>query len=387
MGKYFNLTITLILAMPILHANTILDSNSSETLIQKNFTNPLQNGHSQLLKSLERLELEHKILETRYKVKELTKTTPEIAYENELMELENDAKLAKIKADKKTDEMNVEKAEWKLKTEKLEAEMSILKIKQELDTYLDKKAVYLDDPLKEDNTLVISDRRIPLNGPISAKLATEITHKINYYNNKDEKKPIFLVIDSSPGGSVMAGYLIVKAMQSSKAPVYVVLKSFAASMAAIIVSTADKSFAYSHATILHHQPSMFQHGSNNLTQQKESYKHLEKWWKYLATPVAKKMGISIDEFQKQMYVHSSKGDWSEFAMDAHKLKWVNHIVDEIEETGILHSTLKKDEKDKSAKEQKSAILKKDGRPVHYLPMLSPTDAYLIYNPNGYYQTW
>lgn len=387
MRKYFKLMITLILTMPVLHANTLLDSNTSKALIKKDFTKSLQDEYTQLVKNLERLELKHKILETQYKVEALTKSTPQIAYEQKLVELENHAKLAKIKADKKTNEINVEKAEWKLKTEKLEAERSILKIKKELDTYLDKKAVYLDNPLTKDNTLVISDRRISLNGVISSELATKITHKINYYNNKDAKKPIFLVIDSSPGGSVMAGYLIVKAMQSSKAPVYVVLKSFAASMAAIIVSTADKSYAYSHATILHHQPSMFQHGSNNLTQQKENYKHLEKWWKYLATPVAKKMGISLDEFQKQMYVHSSKGDWSEFAMDAYKLKWVNHIVNKIEETGILQSSLEKDEENNNTKAEKNALATKNGRPVAYLPILSPMDAYLIYNPNGYYQTW
>jgi ATP-dependent Clp protease protease subunit len=385
MKKYLNIALLVLLSTPILYANiyTLNDVNNSHHLEKKDLIRSLTHKHKQLLENLEKLKLKNKILKTKFKLKELSKINNNynnnIHYESQLKKLENDAKLTKIKAEKKTNEMNIKKTEWELKTEKLEAEITILKIKRERANYIDKEALYLDEPLKKDNTLVISDRRISLNGPISSTMASEITHKINYFNNKNHTKPIFLVIDSSPGGSVMAGYLIVKAMESSKAPVYVVLKSFAASMAAIIVSTAEKSFAYSHATMLHHQPSIFQNGNNNLTEQKESYKHLEKWWKYLAKPVAKKMGISIEEFQKQMYVHSSKGDWSEFAMDAHKLKWVNHIVSHIEETGILDDTL---EHEKSEKEKEN----KNATAINYLPRLSPTDAYLIYNPDGYYKT-
>ena len=51
----------------------------------------------------------------------------------------------------------------------------------------------------------------------------------------------------------MAGYKILKAMEGSAAPVYVVVKSFAASMAANIATQSKKSFAYPNAIILHHQ--------------------------------------------------------------------------------------------------------------------------------------
>ena len=50
---------------------------------------------------------------------------------------------------------------------------------------------------------------------------------------------IFIVIDTSPRGSVMAGYRILKAMESSDAPVHVVVKSFAASMAAAITTLGE----------------------------------------------------------------------------------------------------------------------------------------------------
>jgi len=343
-----------------------------------------------LPENLKALKEKNKILEAELKLKELTQKnqtyTQKMKEEEKLKKLQSDAKLAEAKSKKLTFEMKLKQTEWELKTKKLEREISMFKIKQERSLYTNNQPLYLENPLKKDNTLIISDRRISLNGLITSKMAQEITTKINYYNNKDNTQPIFLVIDSSPGGSVMAGYLILKAMESSNAPVYVVLKSFAASMAAIIVTFADKSFAYSHATMLHHQPSAYVRGSSNLTEQKENYKNLEKWWNYLGTPIAKKMGISIDAFQKQMYKNSSKGDWSEFAIDAQKLKWVNHIVSRIEDTSIQSDIIEKQEKKKDKDTNKHAeIISKDGKPINYLPHLAPTDVYFLYSPDGFYQ--
>jgi len=338
---------------------------------------------------LETLKWENKVLEAQFERKELNqkiqKYNEKTKYQNQLEKLKNDAQLAEIKADKITHEMNAKKALWESRTEKIGTELALLKMKQERNHYVDKKPIYRDNPLTKDNKLIISDRRIALNGLITSKMANDITNKINYFNNKDSSKPIFLVINSSPGGSVMAGYLIIKAMESSKAPVYVVLESFAASMAAIIVTLADKSFAYSHATILHHQPSMFQQGNSNLTEQKENYKNLEKWWNYLGKPIAKKMGITIDEFQKEMYKHSSKGDWSEFAVDAQKLKWVNNIVSQIEDTSVITDKLE-EKKDDDKKSKEIETISKNGKSIQYLPHLAPTDAFFLYSPDGYYQS-
>ncbi|MCK5897150.1 MAG: ATP-dependent Clp protease proteolytic subunit, partial [Cocleimonas sp.] len=276
--------------------------------------------------------------------------------------------------------------EWDLKTSRLNAEIQILKVEKQREAYADSKPVYLDNPLKDDNTLVISDRRIALNGPIVRETADYITTRINYYNNKDASKPIFIVIDSSPGGSVMSGYRILKAMDGSKAPVYVVLKSYAASMAATMVTLAKKSFAYPNAVMLHHQiSSTFFFTSMNLTQQKEHYDEMVKWWERLAAPIAKKMGITTEEFINKMYKKSSDGDWSEFASDAKALKWVDHIVERIEETSLL----KDPDSEKKIKKRPKIIVAEGnddkGRPVAYLPRLSPKDMYFIYNPDRYYQ--
>lgn len=360
-------------------------------------TNKTKHKYPNLVSDLEQLKWKNKVLAAQLELKKLKYKNQhyeeEIIYKKRLERLKNDATLAEVKAKKISDEMEIKKSEWELKSEQLEAELDIFKMQYERKRFTDKEPIYLPNPLVDDNqTLIISDRRIALDGVITSRMSERISRKINYFNNKDNSKPIFLVITSSPGGSVMAGYQILKAIESSKSPVYVVLKSFSASMASIIVTFSERSYAYSHATMLHHQPSSYLHGSSNLTEQKEDYRNLEKWWKYLGTPVAKKMGITIDEFQKEMYKHSSHGDWVEFASDAQKLKWVGHVVEHIEDTSVLVDNVDFKFYHKDKKRKKSSIELEEerdnkGKIVVRLPHLMPTDVYFLYSPDGYYQAW
>ena len=350
----------------------------------------LKSDNADLLARLQKLRWEKDLITEQLDLEDLkraqNKREDMITYEDELEKITRESSLAKARASKLSSELNAKQTEWDLKTSRLNAEITALKVEKERDIYIDSKPIYLDDPLKNGDTLVISDRRIALNGPILGKTADYITTRINYYNNKDSEKPIFIVIDSSPGGSVMAGYRILKAMEGSKSPVFVVVKSYAASMAATMLTLAEKSYAYPNAVILHHQiSSTFFFTRMNLTQQKEFYEESKKWWDRLASPVATKMGITTDEFIKQMYANSSDGDWMEFGNDAKKLKWVDHIVEKIEETSLLTDPNSKKEK----KEDKAIIIAtsydKAGRPVMYLPRLSPKDMYFLYNPDKYYQ--
>ena len=252
----------------------------------------------------------------------------------EKMKLTNDLATAEI-ADKAR-EMARREQELKLQAADLQAQKADLDLKvARLNSDLDLRTKhdlwknrvnhdiqYTKDPFK-DGVLTISDRRIALNGPIWGDTADYVQERIDYFNNQSHEYPIFIVIDESPGGSVMAGYKILKAMDGSAAPVYVVVKSFAASMAANIVTQAKKSFAYPNAIILHHQISGYACG--NLTMKKEDVKEMEEWWKRLAAPVATKMGISLDEFIKRMYQNRSTGNWVEFGDSARKLKWVDRF--------------------------------------------------------------
>jgi len=346
---------------------------------------------------VDKLKLEKELFDTQLasqSQKASAKDMDELVnYEATKARLAREAEIAKIELDHLTSQLKSIQIKATLASTELEGEIQAIETRKKREAYADAQPQYLDDPLKPDGTLVISDRRIPFNGPVTSRLAEAVTERINYYNNKDPKKPIFIVIDDSPGGSVMAGYHILKAMEGSEAPVYVVVKSFAASMAACITTLAERSFVYPNAVILHHQISQtFMFSSLNLTDQKETYEDLKKWWHRLADPISQKMGITSDEFIEMMYKKTVSGDWTEFGDDAVKLKWADHVVSRVHETALL--------KDPSAEKPavpattRTSLLGEDdlipaidekGNKFMLLPRRNPKDVYLMFNPDGFYR--
>jgi len=268
------------------------------------------------------------------------------------------------------------------KTVALRADLDLRAKKEDWKKEANKEPEYPAQPFK-DGVLTLSDRRLTIDGPIVFGMADYVTERIHYFNNKDETLPIFVVIDDSPGGSVMEGYRIVKAIQASKAPVHVVVKSFAASMAAVITTLAPHSYAYPNAVMIHHQMSSGAFG--NMTEQAEQLELNKEWFRRLGVPVAEKMGTSLEGWVKEMYKHNSDGDWEEFADKAVKLKWVDHIVHEIRETGIVKSP--EDKSDEKPKMKFGLAEETDSHGDRFvrLPRLRPFDAYWIYNPGNYYR--
>jgi ATP-dependent Clp protease protease subunit len=312
--------------------------------------------------------------------------------EAEKEQLAQQGELSKARAEKLANDLKAVQAQAAIEVTRLQNEITRIETVKKRAEYADTEPVYLMNPLKENGILVVSDRRIPLNGMITLDTAEFVTKRIQYWNNKDRKLPIFIVIDSSPGGSVMAGYRILKAMESSDAPVHVVVKSFAASMAAAITTLATESYTYPNAVILHHQISNQFSGQLNLTQQREFHEESQRWWARLGTPIARKMGISTDEMIKKMYANRSTGDWNEFGEEAQKLKWVNHIVNGIDETSFTRdpdSMAPPAPTPPPAKPGTPAAhaeeVDANGKPFVWLPRLEPKDVYFIYNPDGYYR--
>ncbi len=294
-------------------------------------------------------------------------------------------KTAELQA--RTVELQAQRAEFEVKLAKMNTDLDLREKKDQWKNRVNRDIAYTKEPFKN-GVLTISDRRIPLNGPIWMDTADYVAERIDYFNNQSREYPIFLVIDNSPGGSVMAGYKILKAMEGSAAPVYVVVKSFAASMAANIATQSKKSFAYPNAIILHHQIAGGIGG--NLTQQKENIKEMEEWWKRLAAPVAAKMGLSLDDFIKKMYANRSTGDWQEFGDAARKLKWVDEITEKIEEESYDKNP---DESSGPGSPRPRADARlalpervdANGRRYVLLPRLEPVDCYYLYNPDDYYR--
>ncbi|OGR81692.1 MAG: hypothetical protein A2X32_08120 [Elusimicrobia bacterium GWC2_64_44] len=282
--------------------------------------------------------------------------------------------------------------ERRLKVEKLQLDSRMARLNSDLDLRAKKnewkkeantEPVYLVQPLKN-GTLTVSDRRVPLNGPIRYGTADFVTERISYFNNISTQ-PVFLIIDECPGGSVTEGYSIIKAMESSRAPIYVVVKSYAASMAAIITTLADKSYIYPHAQILHHQPSGLMFG--NITQRKEQLEFAREIERRIFTPVAKKAGLTLEDFRKKMYENNSDGNWRLFGDKAVDYKWVGGLVDRIEETGVVKNPETANGRqlhDMGSLELQEKVDEK-GQAYVQLPRPKHFDMYFIYNPDNYYR--
>ncbi len=346
----------------------------------------LLNRRTALKEAEQRAKLNEELLADRERLERMRLTNDLAAAElaaksRELTQREQELRV-------KSAELQAQRGEFDFQLAKLNTELDLRTKKDFWKSRVNRDLQYTTEPFK-DGVLTISDRRVPLNGVITPDVADHIAARIDYFNNQNPQYPIFLVIDRSPGGSVMGGYKILKAMEGSAAPVYVVVKSYAASMAANIATQAKKSFAYPNAIILHHQ--ILSGGYGNLTEQKERIKELEEWWRRLAAPVATKMGVPLDEFIKQMYANRSSGDWLEFGDRARQLKWVDEIALTVREESFDRSFDEPsgpgspppsiDIDTKALEERVDA----QGRRHVVLPRLDPVDCYYLYNPDNYYR--
>ncbi|MFM7809716.1 MAG: ATP-dependent Clp protease proteolytic subunit, partial [Planctomycetota bacterium] len=322
-----------------------------------------------------RMKAEQDLLDMRHRVKlaSMRREQEALAAENALVAEKRRTEQARL-AD---EQMRVD-----IESRTMAGRLAQRDAEQKMREAVDVLEAYPEQPFK-DGVITVSDRRISLNGPIVSGTADYVCDRIDWFNNQDRTKPIFIVIDNSPGGSVMQGYRIVKAIETSDAPVHVIVKSFAASMAATIATLAPHSYAYPNAIILHHQ--MSTGISGNMTDIEQEVKMAQEWERRLAEPIARKMGISMAEFKERMYKARKTGDWDEFADVAVKLKWVDHVVSEIREEGIRRKpgdapaapmwgmfgvSMKQDEQ---------------GRPYMSLPPLDPYDCYFMVNPRGFYR--
>ena len=327
------------------------------------------------------------------------------ALEDERAKLERQAALEAARSGARLTERSnkIRELEADAKQLQLEAANTIARLSNEIQRFQKEdearkiaskaKPKYLKDPLV-DGVLYISDRRISFNGAVTEQLADYVCTRISFYNNQSSEFPIFIVVDNSPGGSVAAGYQIQKAMAASKAPVHVVVKGFAASMTAVICTLAERSYCYPNTILLHHQASNVVRG--NMTVLKEQIDFTNQWFDRLATPVAKKMGISLQEFVKQMYANDSSGDWQAFGDKAKELKWVDNVIERIEETAILDllpvpvapPAMMPMPLPPTRTEISGVTSRVDdkGRPYFELPALAnPFDAWWLYDPQGLYR--
>jgi ATP-dependent Clp protease protease subunit len=158
-------------------------------------------------------------------------------------------------------------------------------------------------------------------------------------------------------------------------------------MAAVLVTLAEHSYALPDAIMVHHQVWGISFG--NRVEQAEQLKVMNEWSERLMKPVAEKMGLTLPKLVEKMYEHNSHGEWSEFATEAVKHKWVEHVVEEIRDTSYTKLPVEEETEAEAEEIFFSATNREQvddqGRRYIKVPHLRPMDVYHLYNPDNYYR--
>ena len=157
-----------------------------------------------------------------------------------------------------------------------------------------KKAPEAPNPLQEK---FLKTRQIILSGEINKDLAEKIVSQLLILEADDDKKTIYMYIDS-PGGDVDAGFAIFDMIRFINAPVYLIGMGLIASAATLVLLAVDKEFRIGlpNSRYLIHQPLG---GMRGVATDIEIYaKDMEKIRAKLNSLIAEQTGTSLEQVTK-----------------------------------------------------------------------------------------
>lgn len=110
-------------------------------------------------------------------------------------------------------------------------------------------------------TKLLSERRIFIEGEITANTAMEFVKQMLYLNIESEET--ITVFINSPGGEINSGLLMYDAIVGSKAPVRTICMGKAYSMGAVLFTCAKERFMLPNSELMLHQPLLVGRVSGN----------------------------------------------------------------------------------------------------------------------------
>lgn len=135
-------------------------------------------------------------------------------------------------------------------------------------------------------------RTLSLRGVVSGN-AVEMAYQIAELS-RQSKDPIYIVIDS-PGGSVLAGAILISAMQASQAPIHTICHSICASMAAMIHQYGDKRYSVDRSILMFHPASGGAEG--DIDRMKSMTDMLQGYINKLEKDVSNRLGLGFDKYK------------------------------------------------------------------------------------------
>lgn len=176
---------------------------------------------------------------------------------------------------------------------------------------------------------LFSRRIVQISGGVSSELAHKVNKQILALEAADDKKPIYLFINS-PGGEINSGFSIYDIARFVKPQVYTVVVGLAASMGSLIALCADKEhrLAFPNSKFLIHQPLISGVLQGQATDIVIHAKDIVKVKEKINKIYADATGKSIDEIKK-----ATDRDFWMTATEAKEFGLVSRIVSNWDEIG------------------------------------------------------
>lgn len=145
----------------------------------------------------------------------------------------------------------------------------------------------------------LKERKVFLQGPITAETANDLVMKLMYMEKDDSNEPVRLYVNS-PGGEVNGGLLIYDMLQSMTKPVEIYCAGMAASMAAIILASGGKGRRHilPHSRVMIHEPLLDGGLGGSATSIRHISESIMETKRILNEILSKHTGRSIAEIEK-----------------------------------------------------------------------------------------
>lgn len=145
---------------------------------------------------------------------------------------------------------------------------------------------------------LLSQRKVFIEGEITAEAACEFIKKIMILNAEDASKPIDVLINS-PGGEINSGMVMYDVIQASKAPIRIFCIGRAYSMGAVLFACGNHGrYMLPHSELMLHEPLLGNRVGGNSSSIKSISESLLETKRKMNQILAKHTGKSEEEVEK-----------------------------------------------------------------------------------------
>lgn len=145
---------------------------------------------------------------------------------------------------------------------------------------------------------LLSQRKVFIEGEITAEAACEFIKKIMILNAEDASKPIDVLINS-PGGEINSGMVMYDVIQASKAPIRMFCIGRAYSMGAVLFACGNHGrYMLPHSELMLHEPLLGNRVGGNSSSIKSISESLLETKRKMNQILAKHTGKSEEEVEK-----------------------------------------------------------------------------------------